>query len=76
MLSSFGGNVFEEVCLPDYPIIDDIKKHFKNCGAFFSMMSGSGPTVFGLFDSRKAAQTSLDSYTGKGIRSKHLCETV
>lgn len=76
MLSTYGGNVFEEVCLPEYPIINDIKKHFTDCGAFFSMMSGSGPTVFGLFDSKDAAQKALCSYTEKGIRSKHICEMV
>ncbi|MCR5627540.1 MAG: 4-(cytidine 5'-diphospho)-2-C-methyl-D-erythritol kinase [Lachnospiraceae bacterium] len=43
-------NVLEEVTIPMVPVIDDIKKDLMGKGAFVSMMSGSGPTVFALFE--------------------------
>lgn len=43
-------NIMEEVVIQKYPIIDEIKKDMIKCGALGSLMSGSGPTVFGLFD--------------------------
>lgn len=49
-------NVLETVTIPNYPVIADIKEHIKNGGAINALMSGSGPTVFGLFDSREKAQ--------------------
>ena len=76
MLATYGGNVFEEVCCPEHPQINDIKNHFKNCGAYFTMMSGSGPTVFGLFDKEDDAKKAIDTYTQNNVRSKHLCRFV
>ena len=49
------GNVLEKVTIEDYPIIEDIKRTMKEAGALNAMMSGSGPTVFGLFEDKKAA---------------------
>lgn len=43
-------NVMEEVVIREYPIIDAIKKDMVRLGALGSLMTGSGPTVFGLFD--------------------------
>ena len=43
------GNVFESVTVPLYPVIDSIKKDMIEHGAINAMMSGSGPTVFGIF---------------------------
>ena len=43
-------NVMEQVVIKEYPIIDEIKKDMIRHGALGSIMSGSGPTVFGLFD--------------------------
>lgn len=43
-------NVMEEVVIEEHPIISEIKKDMKSCGAINALMSGSGPTVFGLFD--------------------------
>ena len=44
------GNVLETVTIPNYPVIDEIKKHMLSNGAVGAMMSGSGPTVFGLLN--------------------------
>jgi len=49
------GNVLEKVTIEEYPIIEDIKRTMKEAGALNAMMSGSGPTVFGLFEDKKAA---------------------
>mgnify|MGYP001943947603 FL=1 len=49
-------NVLETVTIKDYPIIADIKQVLKDSGALGSLMSGSGPTVFGLFTNRGKAQ--------------------
>lgn len=45
-------NVLESVTVKKYPIIDDIKKEMVSVGALNALMSGSGPTVFGLFYER------------------------
>lgn len=50
------GNVLEEVTIPAYPVIQDIKDAMNRNGALGAMMSGSGPTVFGLFDDIKHAK--------------------
>ena len=50
------GNVLELVTEKRYPVIGDIKAVMKKYGALNAMMSGSGPTVFGLFESEKAAK--------------------
>jgi len=49
------GNVLETVTVKAHPIIDIIKSRMKELGAVEAMMSGSGPTVFGVFvDETKA----------------------
>ena len=50
------GNVLETVTIPAYPVIARIKAQMKEEGALGALMSGSGPTVFGLFDSREKAE--------------------
>ena len=40
----------------DYPIIEQIKDVMKDSGALNAMMSGSGPTVFGIFEERQQAK--------------------
>ena len=65
------GNVLETVTIPNYPVIDEIKKHMLSNGAVGAMMSGSGPTVFGLFDD---AATAKKAY--KAMRSSHLARQV
>jgi 4-diphosphocytidyl-2-C-methyl-D-erythritol kinase len=53
------GNDLEVVTISRYPGIGDIKKELKKAGAATSLMSGSGPTVFGLFHSEEDAQRSF-----------------
>lgn len=42
-------NVLETVTIPAYPVIEELKVFMKKHGAMNAIMSGSGPTVFGLF---------------------------
>lgn len=49
------GNVLENVTIPAYPVIQEIKDLMMEQGAIGALMSGSGPTVFGLFTNPKAA---------------------
>ena len=48
-------NVLETVTETAYPIIGKIKSRMMDMGALNSIMSGSGPTVFGLFDDLEKA---------------------
>lgn len=48
-------NVLENVTVAEYPIIEEIKDTMKRCGALNALMSGSGPTVFGIFESEENA---------------------
>ncbi len=50
------GNVLEKVTVKAYPVIEQIKSTMKKNGALNALMSGSGPTVFGLFEDKKAAK--------------------
>lgn len=54
------GNVLEEVTIPAHPIIADIKQEMIDAGAVTALMSGSGPTVFGLFDDKVKAEAARD----------------
>lgn len=65
------GNVLETVTIPKYPVIEQIKDHMKEHGALNAMMSGSGPTVFGLFDDRETAERACEA-----LRASHLAKTV
>ncbi|MDK2807819.1 MAG: 4-diphosphocytidyl-2-C-methyl-D-erythritol kinase, partial [Clostridiales bacterium] len=55
-ISSRLNNVLETVTIKEYPILGQIKNTMKQSGALGSIMSGSGPTVFGLFDNKVAAE--------------------
>ncbi len=54
------GNVLETVTGKEYPVIQEIKDKMLEFGAIGSLMSGSGPTVFGLFTNPKAAQQAYE----------------
>ena len=65
------GNVLEDVTIGMYPVIEKIKDEMKKAGALNAMMSGSGPTVFGIFESRAAARRAQEQ-----IRRKALAKQV
>lgn len=53
-------NVLEQVTIPSFPIVAEVKKLLVRAGATGSMMSGSGPSVFGIFASRKSAEAAYE----------------
>jgi len=59
------GNDLEAVAVKRYPEIGDIKKELKQAGAAAALMSGSGPTVFGLFSEKEEAQRSFVQFANK-----------
>ena len=61
------GNVLEKVTIDMHPEIAQIKNCMLEHGALGAMMSGSGPTVFGIFRSRKAAQEAYEKVKAQGI---------
>ena len=54
------GNILESVTIPLHPEIADIKEFMLNHGALGSLMSGSGPTVFGIYTDKNAALIAKD----------------
>ena len=70
-LCSKMSNVLETVTGEKYPIIGEIETVMKNAGALQSIMSGSGPTVFGVFEEQEMAQKAADE-----IRAKNLSDEV
>ena len=71
LLCSRMGNVLETVTIPAYPVINEIKRTMMDNGAIGSMMSGSGPTVFGIFDSPAAAKQAV-----KAVRAAKLAKQI
>jgi 4-diphosphocytidyl-2-C-methyl-D-erythritol kinase len=70
------GNVLEEVTAPRHPVISELETALRKEGAYGAMMSGSGPTVFGLFASedkmRAAEETMKSRYPGYEIFGLHF----
>ncbi len=71
MVAESMGNVLERVTIEDHPIIEEIKKVMKEEGALNAMMSGSGPTVFGIFDDKMVAKRA-----GQKIKELELTKQV
>lgn len=61
------GNVLERVTIEDYPIIQEIKNAMVEAGALNAMMSGSGPTVFGIFEDRMLARQAQQKIRKAGL---------
>lgn len=70
------GNVLETVTIPNYPIIAQIKEHMMEHGALNSMMSGSGPTVFGLFDNEDVAMEAYEAMRASNLAKQVYLTTI
>ena len=66
-ISDCMANVLELVTIPLHPEIGEIKKIMEENGAVKAMMSGSGPTVFGIFESGHAAGKAVSSIEASGL---------
>lgn len=64
LLASRMGNVLEEVTIPAHPVIQEIKACMLEAGALGAMMSGSGPTVFGIFENQARARKAFRAVKG------------
>lgn len=64
------GNVLEAVTISAHSIIAQIKKRMLEQGAIYSLMSGSGPTVFGIANSEECAQQVLKSLENLNLETK------
>ncbi len=58
-------NDFENTIIKKYPIIDKIKKDLIDEGALNALMSGSGATVFGVFENEEKAKAAFENLNGK-----------
>lgn len=61
------GNILETVTIPEHPEIETIKSCMIKAGAINAMMSGSGPTVFGLYATREEAKRAAEAVREQGI---------
>lgn len=65
--ADYMGNVLESVTISRYPVVEEIKCCMKSNGALNAMMSGSGPTVFGLFEDEKTAKAAYHALCDLGL---------
>ncbi len=69
-------NVLESVTVPAYPVIEEIKNYMKEHGALNALMSGSGPTVFGIFDDKKKAEFACEKLKESGLTRQTFLTTA
>lgn len=67
-LSSAHGNDLEPVVAREYPVIEKIKHDLTEKGSVFSAMSGSGSTVFGVFESYEKAHKAIEGMASENWR--------
>ncbi|MCR4867622.1 MAG: 4-(cytidine 5'-diphospho)-2-C-methyl-D-erythritol kinase [Lachnospiraceae bacterium] len=65
-ISSHMENILENVTEKKYPVIAMLKSKLKSMGALNSLMSGSGPTVFALFDEKDKADKACEAVLDTG----------
>ncbi len=68
-------NIFESAILPIRPEAAKLKEIMRNGGALRALMSGSGPSVFGIFDNNDSAEATKRRLTELGIAA-HICEPL
>ena len=61
------GNVLETVTCKHYPVIEQMKGILKEHGAVNALMSGSGPTVFGIFTDDQNAKEAYEAMQEAGL---------
>lgn len=60
-------NVLETVTVKEYPVINQIKEEMIKSGARNALMSGSGPTVFGVYENAEAARKAYETVKETGL---------
>lgn len=69
------GNVLEDVSITRYGILNDIKTDLVSLGALGAQMSGSGPTVFGIFRDEEKAFLAKETLRGK-YKTAYVCHVI
>ena len=69
-------NVLEAVTIPLHPVIADLKRRMLELGAAGSLMSGSGPTVFGIFTDSKKAACAYEQLLSENIAKQIFLTTL
>lgn len=67
-------NIFEAVVEPERPEIGKLKRLMLSCGASSVLMSGSGPSVFGIFEDEASAKKALETISEYGADA-YYCTT-
>ena len=60
-------NVLETVTAVRYPVVEEIKSFLKEEGALNALMSGSGPTVFGIYEEERTAEKAFERLKERGL---------
>lgn len=60
-------NDFEDLCFMEYPVLKKVKERIYESGAFFSLMTGSGSTVFGVYEDELMAQKLMNEFKNEGF---------
>ena len=61
------GNVLQTVTIERYPIVEELKQVMLEQGALGSLMSGSGPSTFGIFDDEEKAKAAAERIKALGL---------
>ena len=69
------GNVLEDVSISHYPILTQVKDDLVSLGAIGAQMSGSGPTVFGIFEDEEKAKAAKE-ILWKKYKTAYVCRGI
>lgn len=75
-IASHMGNILESVTIPENPVIETIKDRLLNAGAVGAMMTGSGPTVFALFEEDHVAEQAYEDMKSCGLAKQLFLTTI
>jgi len=78
-VTQYFGNILEGVTIKEYPVIEEIKQLLLENGAIGSLMSGSGPTVYGIFENSHKARRAIDKLNENNFDcylTKTICEEM
>ncbi len=62
-------NDFEKVVFPQFPELRDMKRALVHAGSGYASLSGSGSTLYGLFESEKAAVKAAQALRKQGLKA-------
>ena len=69
------GNVLETVTIKEYPVIEEIKELLCDMGAENALMSGSGPSVFGIFKKKETAEAAAHAVEDRKLAGQIFVTT-